>query len=251
MLKKVFKIIIQLYESFLLNNGLWTGRVVSTGSLKINDVIALAVLRRTDLNPATLYAGYTIMREVVLEQVLEGKYVEFGLSHYGLGVIGTFEGDHPEWDDEKNSLALRSLVANDVREEIKTVEKTVRGFANVGIAVNTLFDKESEEKNKRITPGGGVVLEGYRLKIAGDAEGVGLFLKNTGTGEVTQIPVKLIFDNEPGMLSFVVPVNLPEGEYQLSIVSQYMSGKRLLKEPRTYVFGHLLACGTDKKEAKN
>jgi hypothetical protein len=94
MIGKVFKVIIQLYASF--RSGLWTGRAVSTGSLKIDDPVALAVSRRTDLNPDTLKAGYMILRALALEQILEGKYVEFDLSHCGLLVGGLFEGDHPE-----------------------------------------------------------------------------------------------------------------------------------------------------------
>jgi hypothetical protein len=252
MLNKIFKIIVQLYAvSFLSNKSSRMGRVVSTGSLKIDDVIAIAVSRRTDLNPATLMAGYIIMKDVVLEQILEGKYVEFGLSHYGLSISGLFEGDHPVWDSTRHELYLRATSTAEVRNMLKTIVKEVRGTAYVGIAINKLLDKESGKYNSRITPGGGVVLEGFRMKIEGEAAGVGLFLTNTETGQVTKIPATSILHNDPGMVSFIVPANLPAGDYRLSIVSQYSSSSVTLKEPRTYVFDHVLMCETDESKKKD
>ena len=240
---KLFKVIIQLYAMvFQSCKDTWTGRVVSTGSLKIDDVIELAVSRRTDLNPATLKAGYEILKEVVLEQILEGKYVEFGLSHYGLGVRGPFKGEHPSWDDNVNSLYLRATTIALAREALKTILKEVRGVAATGIAVNTLTDKTSGKINTWLTPGGGVILKGYRIKIDGKAAGVGLFLTNVGTGEVTQVPMVSILDNDAGLVTFIVPANLIAGEYLLSIVSQFSPSNVELKEPRTYVFDHVLTC---------
>jgi hypothetical protein len=50
-------------------------------------------------------------------------------------------------------------------------------MAASGTYVNTLTDVASGEVNSRLTPGGGVNLTGVKIKIAGDAPGVGIHLK--------------------------------------------------------------------------
>ncbi|MDR2466753.1 MAG: DUF4469 domain-containing protein [Prevotellaceae bacterium] len=67
-------------------------------------------------------------------------------------------------------------------------KKELRSATNAGIAANTLPDSESGLTDRKITPGGGIQPEGFGLKTAGDAAGVGLFLKNVETGQATQIP---------------------------------------------------------------
>jgi len=49
------------------------GRVVSTKSLSEDDLIAMAVSRRTDLSPATIRASMDIMRELALDQIVNIK----------------------------------------------------------------------------------------------------------------------------------------------------------------------------------
>jgi hypothetical protein len=39
--------------------------------------------------------------------------------------------------------------------------------------------------------------------------------------------------NDPSRISFVVPADLPPGEYLLIIVTQFSGGGKNLKEPRT------------------
>jgi hypothetical protein len=51
---KVFKVIVELYDLLITaRKDDRFGRVVSTGSLKIDDLIAIAVTRRSDINAAT------------------------------------------------------------------------------------------------------------------------------------------------------------------------------------------------------
>jgi hypothetical protein len=52
------------------------------------------VERRTDLNPVTLKASFEILKDIALEEVLNGVSVTFGLAHFSLGVNGIFIGDH-------------------------------------------------------------------------------------------------------------------------------------------------------------
>ncbi|MDR1583730.1 MAG: DUF4469 domain-containing protein [Prevotellaceae bacterium] len=241
MSKRIFKVFVELYELVFTSRKDRIGRVVSTGSMKIDDLIAIAVSRRSDISPQLMRAVYDILRNIAIEEVCKSKHVEFGLSYNKLSSNGTFIGDHPAWDDKINSLSLLSVASADVREIIKEIEVEVLGMASSGICINLLTDVVSGEVNSRITPGGGVNLAGVKIKIAGDAENVGLHLTEIVTGTITDIPITSVLVNAPSKLTFIVPPDLPTGDYKLSITTQF-SHAVMLKEPRTYLFDYVLAC---------
>ncbi|MDR2627307.1 MAG: DUF4469 domain-containing protein [Dysgonamonadaceae bacterium] len=239
---KLFKVFVSLYELLITaRKDDRSGRVVSTGSLKIDDLISIAVIRRSDINPVTMKASYEILKEVALEEVCGAKQVEFGLSHYSLGVNGIFIGDHPVWSKEEHNLYLHSTATAEARNAVKAIEAEVLGMASTGTYINTLVDVVSGEINSILTPGGAVNLTGTKIKIAGDIPGTGLHLTEVNEGTTVDIPTTSIAINEPSKLTFIVPSDLPAGDYRLSIVTQF-SSNALLKEPRTYVFEYILVC---------
>jgi hypothetical protein len=240
---KTFKVTVELYDLLITaRKDDRFGRVVSTGSLKIDDLIAIAVARRSDINAATMKASYGILKEIALEEVRNAKQVEFGLSHYGLGVNGVFIGDHAAWKDGEHSLSLQATATVEARNALKEVSVEARGMAASGMYVNTLTDVSSGEVNTHLTPGGGVNLTGVKIKIAGDAPEVGIHLTEVNTATVVDIPISSVLINEPSKITFIVPSDLPAGDYRLSIVTQFASNI-LLKEPRKYIFDYVLACG--------
>jgi hypothetical protein len=235
-------VIVELYELLITSRkDDRSGRVVSTGSLKIDDLIAIAVARRSDINAVTMKAAYEILKEVALEEVCNAKQVEFGLSHYGLKVNGVFTGDHPAWKDGEHHLVLGAVATAEAREAVKSIAVEVIGMAASGTYINTLTDVVSGEIDAVITAGGAINLTGVKIKIAGDAPGVGLHLTEINSGAIVDIPSTSIAVNEPSRITFIVPANLPAGDYKLSLVTQFTSNA-LLKEPRTYVFEYVLAC---------
>ncbi|MDR1336713.1 MAG: DUF4469 domain-containing protein [Tannerella sp.] len=243
-MKKFFKVLVQLYRLPITSHGSdRSGRVLLAGSKKIDDLIALAVKRHTDLNPATLKASYEILKALAMEEVCNAKQVEFGLSHYRLGVNGVFHGDRAGWDRDRHSLDLQAIATAEMRRALRQIPVEVHGMAATGTCINTLTDLVSGEVNTRITPGGIVNLAGVRMKIAGTAKDVGLRLTALATGAVTQIPLTSIARNNPSKITFLIPPGLPSGDYRLSIVTQYSSTARLLKQPQTCVLAYVLACG--------
>jgi hypothetical protein len=240
-MSKKFKVLIELYDLVLTpRKDDRTGRVVSTGSVKIDDLIAIAA-KRSDISPELMKAVYDLLKGVALDEIRGLKHVEFGLTHNRIGCDGIFIGDHPTWDPKVNSLYLISTATADVRESVKDAEVEILGMASSGTYINTLTDAVSGKVNTCITPGGGASLSGVRIKITGEAEGVGLHLTEINTGTVTDIPKTSILINDPSSLTFIVPTDLPAGDYKLSLTSQFAHSSTL-KEPRTYVFDYVLAC---------
>ncbi len=216
------------------------GRVVTTRSLTQDDLITIAVARRTDLSSSTLKASMDILREIAIEQIANGASVNFGLGHFSLTVNGVFIGDNAKWDSSIHSLAIRVIPTSDLRTSVKSSTVDVRGMAGSGIFVNSLTDAGSGEVNSRLTPGGGVNLTGSKMKIDGDDPAVGLSLINQETSEATAIATASLLVNEPSKITFIVPASLAAGDYKLQICTQYSSSGTQLNEPRTYIFDYVL-----------
>jgi hypothetical protein len=216
------------------------GRVVTTRSLNEDDLVKIAAARGTELNQATLKAAFESITQVAIEQISNGASVRFGLSYYNLLVSGIFIGDHARWDPAIHSLRVNSTPVGELRDAVKSVSVEVRGRAATNLTINLLVDVTSGEENKRLTPGGGVNLSGNKIRIAGNAKGVGISLINQGSNEEIPVPMNAIMVNEPSRVSFVVPSTLPPGDYKLSLTTQYTTAINILKEARTYLFDCIL-----------
>ena len=116
----------------------------------------------------------------------------------------------------------------------------VRGMAASGAIINTVTDVTTGEVNSRLTPGGGVILTGTKIKIDGDELKVGITLTNQATFEVIAIPATSLLLNEPKKIIFLAPNTLVNGDYKLNITTQYSTSGILLKEPHIYTFDYLL-----------
>ena len=217
------------------------GRVVTTKSLSENDLVNIAVSRRTDLNATTLNASMEILKQIAIEQIANGASVNFGLGYFNLTVSGVFIGDNAKWDSSQHSLSVNTTPTAELRNAVKTTTVDVRGLAVSGPVVNSLTDVSSGEVNSRLTPGGGVNLTGSKIKIEGEAQGVGISLVNQVTQEVISIPQTSVLVNDPSKITFLVPATLAAGDYKLNLCTQYSpSVKTPLKEARTYTFEYVL-----------
>ena len=215
------------------------GRVVITRSLTEDDLVQEAVSRRTDLNAVTLKASLDILKGIAMEEVTNGASVRFGLGYFNLKANGVFIGDNARWDSSQHSLDIHVTPTAGFRDAVKAISVDVRGMAASGTAINLVADVTSREENARLTPGGGVNITGSRIKIDGDGEGVGISLTNQDTNDVIVIPKTSILVNDPSKISFIVPADLPAGDYKLSVCTQF-AHNTLLKEPLMYTFDYVL-----------
>lgn len=216
------------------------GRVVTTRTLNEDDLVKIAINRRTDLSSTTLKAALDILKQIAVEQIANGASVRFGLGYFNLTVNGVFIGDNARWDSTIHKLNVNVTPVAELREAVQGTTVEVRGLSASGLAINSLIDVTSGEENTRITPGGGVNLTGTRMRIEGEGKGVGITLINQGNGENIAIPMNSVLTNDPSKISFVAPANLPAGDYKLSLTTQYSSSNIKLKEPRTFTFDYIL-----------
>jgi len=216
------------------------GRVVTTQSLTIDDLVKLAVANRTDLNPTTLATSMELLKNVALTELAKGASINFGLCHLSVGVSGVFIGDNARWDDNLHELTVRAVPTADVRNTIKAAKVNVRGMAATGSVINSFVDVASGEVNSRLTPGGGANITGTKIKIEGDDASVGIYLINMTNNEELKIPSTSILINDPSKISLVIPTMLKNNDYQLVIRTQHCGSGKTLKEVRTASLDYIL-----------
>jgi hypothetical protein len=239
--KEKNSVIVELYDLIITDKkDDRFGRVVTTKSLGEDDLIRLAVARRTDLNASTIRLSLDILKGIAAEELANGASVNFGLGYFHLDVHGVFIGDHAEWDPAKHSLRVKVTPVAEVRETVKAAHVQVRGMAQSGMFINSVFDVSSGEENTRLTSGGGVNINGVKIRIAGDHADNGIRLANVNGSSTYAIADRSILLNDPSKITFIVPTDIPAGNYKLSITTQYSTSSQLLIAPRTYVFDYPL-----------
>jgi hypothetical protein len=227
------KVYVELYDAPLTpRKDDRMGRVLSNGSATIDDLIADAVERGTDISPVILRASYDLLKTSALRRVLRMQRVEFGLGTNYVESTGIFIGDADKWDSSRNRLVSRFLSSKELRETLKSADVEVLGMAKVPNMISSVEDVVTGEVNVCLTRGGMAHIYGSKIKISGADPAVGLKLR-LSNGDIRDIPATAIGINDPSRVSFVVPAELVPDEYTLSIVTQYTGSGTELKHPRT------------------
>ena len=88
------KVYVELYDAPLTQRkDDRTGRVLSTGSAAIDDLIGDAVSRGTDISPEILLASYNLLETCALDRIRRSQRVAFGLGIFYTEPAGVFIGD--------------------------------------------------------------------------------------------------------------------------------------------------------------
>lgn len=70
------------------------------------------------------------------------------------------------------------------------------------------------------------------LKVTGDDPAVGITLTDA-EGAETRLAEDMLVVNNPSQLILLIPANLPEGDYTLTVTMQYSGTSTPLKTPRS------------------
>ena len=100
------------------------------------------------------------------------------------------------------------------------------------------------------TPGKNLTLTGRNIKVVGTDPSVGVTFTSVESPQTTvKVGPADITVNEPSRLIFVLPEEVTDGLWTVSVTTQAGSSNRhLVKEPRTYVLDTPLAVGTAYQE---
>lgn len=215
-------------------------KVLTSKFLKEDDLIRIAMQRRTELNASTLRSALEILNEVAIDELLSGASVNFGPGIFKLAVNGAFNPNCPEWNAEDHKVVLQVTPTTKLYRSMEQVNVKIRGMAPVKTAINTVKDFATGKTSECLTRDNIVEIKGTKLKIAGENIANGISLIHITSGKTTLIRAEQLAHNFPRSILFMVPRDFETGDYYIEITTQYSNAKTLTKEPRNYRFSSIL-----------
>lgn len=204
--------------------------VNSQGTAEIDRIVREMMDVNPGLEQENIGMVLELFNRIIIKLLLLGLRINTGLFIIELVCKGvTYNG---KWDPAKNSLQISITPTKELREILDSCIINVTGESKGGMTV--AGGESAQGAGYRVKAGRIFTLNGKNIKVAGDDPSVGITLTSSDS-VVTKIEGDLLFQNDPSKVSFIVPENLEDGEYELKIVTQYSSGGKYLKTPRSFV----------------
>ena len=194
----------------------------SAGKADFDDIIDEMLKEDTGLRIETLRHSVSLYNRVVARLILSGYSVNTGLFRAVAKFLGIVEGG--VWNKEKNSIYVSVTQDKGLREEIAQTSVSILGTKS-----NVMYILETEDRKTGLKDG--TATSGAMLKIVGSDAAVGVSLTNS-EGIVTKLDDDMIASNKPSELMLLIPPGLADGEYTLTVTTQYSTGTTL-KAPRS------------------
>lgn len=233
------KLSVNLYDNAVTEvKGDYVGKPVVTGTLHNGEIADRIVAKRTEYRKETIVNILELADQEKVNAIAEGKSVVDGVGQYLVNVGGSFDGEKAPFNPKIHKLGVAYTPGKLLRDTLKTVTVETRP-AVTGPIINEIVDTTTNEKNLQLTSSGPAVISGTNIKIMGDNPLVGIYF-TPAEGEA--IKAGMLIHNNPSKVTFMLP-ELQDGEYTLSVTTQYSAGNNTVKEPRTYTFPVLLYVG--------
>lgn len=203
--------------------------IVSGGTADQERIIKEMMTLNPGLEPETLRHVMDLENRVIKKLILNGMRVNTGLYEAGAKCRGVVHGT--AWDPEVNSIYVNFTQGKEIREAIQTARINVIGEKGATMYFSTGTDASTRVAGFTATSGSNFMLTGKNIKVAGDDPSVGITLTDS-EGKVTKIEGGMIGVNDPSKLVFFIPAGLADGEYTLTVTTQYSTGAQL-KTPRS------------------
>lgn len=186
----------------------------------------------TGLREETLVHVVTLYERIVARFLMNGYNVNTGLFYAVPRFTGLIEGGH--WNSEKNGIYVSFSQDKVLREEIAKTQVVIQGEKNDVMYILETEDKKTKLKDGSMTPGRNFVIRGSYIKVVGDDASVGVTFHNKADNTITKVTEDMFATNNPSELIFLIPTELTDGEYELTITTQYTKNTGLLlKTPRS------------------
>lgn len=201
----------------------------SAGKVGPDDIIDEMLKEDTGLRIETLQHSVSLYNRVVARLILSGYSVNTGIFRAVAQFLGIVEGG--VWNKEKNSIYVSVTQDKFLREEIAKTAVSILGTKSNVMYILETEDRKTGLKDGTATSGRNLIVRGAMIKVVGDDAAVGVSLTNS-EGVVTKLEDDMIASNKPSELMLLVPTGLANGEYTLTITTQYSTGSTL-KSPRS------------------
>ena len=201
----------------------------SAGNATIDDIIDEMLKQDTGLRIETLRHSISLYNRVVTNLILSGVSVNTGLFYAVAKLTGVVESG--VWNKEKNSIYVSFTQGKELREAIAKTAVNILGEKSNVMYILETEDRKTGLRDGTATAGRNLFVRGAMLKVVGDDPEVGVTLTNA-SGVKTKLEEDMITTNKPSELTLLVPADLPNGEYTLTVTTQFSTGA-VLKAPRS------------------
>lgn len=201
----------------------------SAGSANLDDIIDEMIKEDTGLRRETLIHSITLFNRVTTRLILSGYSVNTGLFRAVAKFNGIVEGG--VWNKEKNSIYVAVTQDKMLREAIAQTAVQILGTKSNIMYILETEDRKTGLKDGTATSGRNLLVRGAMLKVVGSDPAVGVSLTNA-SGDVTKLDADMLATNKPSELILLIPAGLADGEYTLTVTTQYSTGA-VLKAPRS------------------
>ena len=201
--------------------------VQSAGTAEMEDVIDRMIEKGSTITRADIVGVLEDYYTTVEHLLLEGKRVRTPVANFSTSVRGLFDGPTDTFDRSRHRIAGIVNPGRRLRAAIQNWARASKQEASLPTPNPVAFiDANTGEKNTTLTPGGLGQLMGHRLKIADPADPAqGIFFVGE-TGDETRVSV--IANNTPRGLTFLIPEDLPAGQYRVAVRSLF--GENTVRE---------------------
>lgn len=203
---------------------------VSIGSADEARIIAEMKAEDSGLREETILHVLELEKRVMKRLLMSGMNVNNGFFHASVSFRGIIEGS--QWNKEKNSITVNFNMGADLREAIRKTKVSIIGEKGSAMYIGGVADVSTRAEDASATAGRAFTLTGSRIKVDGTDESTGITLTNS-TGVVTKITEDLFVVNDPSKVTFIIPGDLADGTYTLTLTTQFSSATALLKTPRS------------------
>jgi len=234
--EKLHSIKVRLYENYLKSSGVegdYIARTNSEASLLIEQICAAMK------NRGGFTGNYEVLQENVRQfldetayQLCDGYAVNLKYFSIHPNVGGTFNSVNEGHDPDRNPITFRFRTLPAMRRLVEHIEVRIDGLANASAWIDSYEDMETETTNTSYVPGNLFVLNGSKIKIAGDDPACGLYFVPTDD-PATAVKVTRIAENNPSSIIGIAP-KMTSTHSRIEVRTQFSgSSTRFLKNVRT------------------
>jgi hypothetical protein len=240
--KHVWKVLLQRIKG---SKGKYTAKLLTQKTLNKEDIARniSRILKKkgSDVSEEQVLSIINTFKSVYVEQIRQGCNVQNGVFNIKPRMSGNWLDCTDSFSPDKHMLTFDQSPSEELRKSLEKVKVEVVGVEKSDAYIRLVTDVESGDTEGDVTPGGNIVIDGAKIRIAPvDGEGLGIFFMNA---DGLEIPVTHpLIQNDPKQIICRVPV-LEPGEYVLKIVTQFSHSSKLLKTPRTIVYGMMITVG--------
>lgn len=235
------KIKANLYPNLLTEDpNDYVARVISERSLNVKQICKEAVGRGgAPTTAAAMEHNVNLFLKEMAYQLCDGFSVNTGYFTACPLIKGVFNSQNETFDSAKHSLMFQMNQGEFLRKEIGNVQVEISGVGSSSIKIDEVIDIKTGSVNDLLTPGKGLRIYGFKIKVGGNHPDNGVYFINQSSNVRTKVPNDEFITNNPSEVVVEIP-ELPAGTYKMEITSQFNTGPVYLNDPRTSTYDKLL-----------